>query len=72
MEIRGFAGPWVPTLGLQKADLGVALLFQADLGLGNGLLEGMDFSVEVVELGAGGVEPVVLAGGIVGIGRSLL
>ena len=39
--------------GLEKADLGVALLFQAGLGLSDSLLEGMDFSVEVVELGAG-------------------
>ena len=49
----------------------MALLFQAGLGLSDSLLEGMDFAAEVVELGAGSVEPVVLLKGLLVLGEAV-
>ena len=68
MEVWGLAGRGFQ-FGLEKADLGVALLFQAGLGLSDSLLEGMDFAAEVVELGAGSVELVVLLKGLLVLGK---
>ena len=58
MDVVGFVGGGFE-FGLEAMLVGASLLLEAGFGLGDGLLEGVDFVSELVVAGAGGVESVV-------------
>ena len=69
MEFGGFPGRGFQLL-IQETLLGPALFLESSFRLGDGLFEGVDISAELVELGAGGVEPVVLLEDLLVLGET--